>query len=434
MEREVAGKARLALAVIMLATLGSSLAGCAKAQDDGTLIQSSVKRDESPKVVAIDLEAVVAGNTAFAFDLYQFLREQDGNMFYSPYSISVALAMTYAGARGETEQEMARTLHFALAQERLHPAFNALDLDMARRSETVPEIEQEGERLRLHIANSLWGQMGYNFLDEFLDLLALNYGAGMRLVDYANAPEESRLKINQWVSDHTEEKIEDLIPKDLITPATRLVLANAIYFNASWLEPFEEENTHEGIFYLLDGSQVAVPMMSQTTDFRYLDGEGFQAVELPYLGGEMAMVILLPDEGGFEAFEAGLDSERVGTILEGMGSSQVTLAMPKFEFESEFMLGQVLAAMGMPSAFGDADFSGMDGTRNLVIREVVHKAFVSVDETGTEAAAATAVIMFETSAPETPVEMTVDRPFIFMIRDLETGTILFLGRVLNPVG
>ncbi|MGD8760123.1 MAG: serpin family protein, partial [Anaerolineales bacterium] len=296
MEREVKGKVRLALAVIMLATLGSSLAGCGKAQDDSALVQSSVKRDESPQVAAIDLEAVVTGDTAFAFDLYQFIREQDGNLFYSPYSISVALAMTYAGARGETAEEMAQTLHFTLPQERLHPAFNALDLDLTRRSETVTEVEQEGERLRLHIANSLWGQSGYDFLAEFLDLLALNYGAGMRLVDYANAPEESRLMINQWVSDQTEEKIEDLIPSGLITPATRLVLANAIYFNASWLEPFEEENTREGIFYLLDGGQVTVPMMSQITDFRYLDGEGFQAVELPYLGSEMAMVILLPDE------------------------------------------------------------------------------------------------------------------------------------------
>jgi serpin B len=396
--------------------------------------QSEVERDASPDVASQDLAELAGGNSAFAFDLYQFLKEgrPGDNLFYSPYSISLALAMTYAGARGETEGQMADALHFALTQERLHPAFNALDLELTSRGEGAEG--KDGEGFRLNIANAIWGQAGFQFLPDFLDTLAENYGAGLRLLDFANAPEESRITINDWVSNQTEGRIEDLIPPGLITELTRLVLTNAIYFNAAWNTPFEPELTEDGPFHTLDGGQTTVPMMRQTESLGYARGSGYQAVELPYDGRELSMVILLPEAGQFEAFEGALGFEQVENILEDLTYQQVALTMPKFEVESDFSLAGALAALGMQHAFtADADFSGMTGGRDLFISDVVHKAFVSVDEAGTEAAAATAVVMELTSAmPEEPVEVRVDRPFVFLIRDIETGAILFVGRVVDP--
>ncbi|MBN2187622.1 MAG: serpin family protein, partial [Dehalococcoidia bacterium] len=276
-------------------------------------------------------------------------------------------------------------------------------------------------------------QEGYEFLSEFLDVLAENYGAGLRPLDFASAPEESRITINDWVSDQTEGRIEDLIPQGLINALTRLVLTNAIYFNAAWQYPFEEAATVDGTFHVLGGGEVTVPMMRQTESFSYAEGDGYQAVELPYDGRELSMVILLPEAGQFNDFEDSLDVRQVEAIVKDLESGRVALTMPKFEFESSFGLKESLAAMGMPVAFsGGADFSGMTGNRDLFIADVVHKAFVSVDEAGTEAAAATAVIMQLTAMPEEPVEVTIDRPFIFLIRDIETGAILFVGRVANP--
>ncbi len=418
---------RTLLALLML-IIPLSLAGCGQAI---SMAQSDKPRSTSPDVTASELTELVDGNTAFAFDLYQALSEEEGNLFYSPYSISVALAMTYAGARNETEQQMADTLHFTLPQERLHPALNGLDLKLASRGEGAEGKDEEG--FRLNIANSIWGQEDYEFLNEFLDVLAENYGAGLRLLDFINAPESSRITINNWVSDRTEGRIEDLIPQGAIDTLTRLVLTNAIYFNAAWLNPFSEDMTGDGTFHLLDGSEVTVPMMTQTESFGYSEGEGYQAVELPYDGRELSMVILLPNNGEFDDFEGTLDADIVDAITNDLKYRKVQLTMPKFEFESEFSLVNTLAAMGMPVAFsGAADFSGMTGARDLFISDILHKAFVSVDEAGTEAAAATAVIMSLTAAPEQPVEVTLDHPFIFLIRDIETGAVLFVGRVANP--
>jgi serpin B len=420
----------LALAAIVLL----SVIGCGGGVGIG-IAQSDNERVTSPDVAASDLTTLVDGNTAFAFDLYQRLSGGDGNLFYSPYSISVALAMTYAGARGDTEEQMADTLHYVLPQSRLHPAFNALDLELASRGEGAEGKDEKG--FRLNIVNAIWGQEDYQFLAQFLDVLAENYGAGLRLLDFIDEPEKSRITINGWVSDETEGRIEDLIPPGVIDALTRLVLTNAIYFNASWLNPFNEDDTEDGTFHLLDGSDVTVPMMRQTESFGYAKGEGYQAVELPYDGGELSMVILFPDPVSsvvsFDMFEGSLDTDVVNTILNSLAYRQVALAMPKFEFESEFSLVDTLAAMGMPVAFSAAaDFSGMTGTRDLTIAEILHTAFVSVDEAGTEAAAATAVVMKETAMPEPIIEVTINSPFIFLIRDIETGTILFVGRVLNP--
>ena len=397
----------------------------------GDVLQSEKPRDTSPDVTQADSESLVGDNSTFAFALYQRLRTEEGNLFYSPYSISLALAMTYAGARGETEQQMADTLQFNLPQDRLHPAFNSLDIELASRGEGAKG--KDGEGFRLNIVNAIWGQKDYGLLSEFLDVLAENYGAGLRVLDFASAPEESRITINNWVSDQTEDRIEDLIPQGLIDALTRLVLTNAIYFNAAWALPFNEDATSDGTFYLLNGDEVVVPMMRQTESFGYITGDNYQALELLYDGHELSMVILLPQSGRFDAFEASLDLERLNAILGKLERRQVSLTMPRFEFESSFSLRETLAAMGMPAAFsGSADFSGMTGNPDLFIADVVHKAFVSVDEAGTEAAAATAVVMPMAIPPEEPVEVTVNRPFIFLIRDIETGAILFVGRVVNP--
>jgi len=418
------------LTLVLIVLLVLPLIGCNQAAG-GELLMSDKPRETSPDVSEADLALLVEGNTAFAFDLYQALKAKDGNLFYSPHSISVALAMTYAGARGETAEEMAATLQFLLEQDTLHPAFNWLDAELASRGQGAQGKDDEG--FRLNIVNAIWGQEDYQFLSEFLDVLAENYGAGLRILDFINETEESRLAINDWVSDQTEERIEDLIPEGVITSLTRLVLTNAIYFNAAWAYPFDDKVTANGPFYLLDGGQVTVPMMKQTEAFGYTDGDGYQAVELLYDGDELSMVIMLPDDGQFEAFEEGLQADRISDIIDSLQLAEVALTMPQFEFDSEFSLKDTLADMGMPVAFSDAaDFSGMTGKRDLYIAEVVHKAFVAVDEAGTEAAAATAVVMELTAIPDPPVEVTLDRPFVFLIRDIETGAILFVGRVMNP--
>jgi len=396
----------------------------------GEVIRSEKQRLTSLDVPGDDLAELEAGNSAFAFDLYQMLSgEQDGNLFYSPYSISLALAMTYAGARSVTEEQMAETLHYTLPQARLHSAFNALDT-------ALTSHDEEGEDgFQINIANAIWGQEGYEFLSAFLDTLAENYGAGLRTQDFVNEAEAARQTINRWVSDQTEEKIKGLIPQGALGAATRLVLTNAIYFNGKWVTPFEKSKTHDGTFNLMDRSTVTVPMMTQTGWIEYAEGVGYQAASLPYRGTDMAMVFVLPEEGRFVEIEDAFSPELLASIMESFESQQVKITVPKFTFESAFSVAESLIEMGMPSAFGGADFSGMTGNRDLFISDVLHKAFVAVDEEGTEAAAATAVIMELSAIIEEPaVVMKLDRPFLFVIRDNSTGTILFLGRVLNPEG
>ncbi len=416
------------LLALTVSGCSSSLAPGTSNPSDITLIQSKVQRETSPQVATTALSELSAGNSAFALDMYQAVRDQDGNLFFSPYSISLALAMTYAGARGNTERQMAGTLHFTLPQDQLHPAFNALDLQLSQHDSP----NQDKGSFQLNIANSLWGQAGTSFRPEFLDVIARNYGAGLRSVDFINDSnrEQSRSMINQWVSDQTAGKIKDLIEKGVLTENTRLVLANAIYFKADWTVPFSK-STRNDPFTLLNGEQVNVPTMSRRTDTGYAVGPGYQAVELNYKGDRIRMVILMPAPDQFDTFERSLDDARVNAILQALKSNDIELAMPKFNYEASLTLAETLAKMGMPDAFtpGTADFSGMDGLRDLDISDVIHKAFVAVDELGTEAAAATGVVVGITSMPMT---VSIDRPFIFLIRDVETGTILFMGRVLDP--
>jgi serpin B len=395
-----------------------------------TIAKSNLQRVTSPNTSPADIQTLVQNNNAFALDLYQSLHAQDGNLIYSPYSISLALAMTYAGARSETESQMAQTLHF-LPQAQLHPAFNALDLQLAARGKAQSKEEQP---LQLNIANAVWAEQTYPFLQSFLDTIALNYGAGVRLADFINQHEAVRKEINQWVSDQTKDKIKDLIPEGVLSSDTRLALVNAIYFKADWLDPFDPDSTEDAPFHLLDGSEASVPMMNQDTFIPYAKGDGWQAIELPYQGNTAAMDIIVPDEGHFAEIESKLDYETASAILDSFQPASVALAMPKFKFESEFSLADQLATLGMPDAFNPdkADFSGMTEKNDLSISAIIHKAFVAVDEKGTEAAAATAVIVGVTSAPVSGVTLTIDRPFIFFIRDIPTRQILFVGRVLNP--
>ncbi|MCX7844935.1 MAG: serpin family protein [Candidatus Bipolaricaulota bacterium] len=385
-----------------------------------------------------DLAQVVSGNNWFALDLYRYLtRGSTENLVFSPYSIYSALAMVYAGARGETAQQMGQALHFALPDTRLHAAFKALRLALVQAEEASQE---PGERLsKLRVANALWGQEGRPFLPAFVDALAQNYGAGLYRVDFAGNPERARLTINAWVAEKTEGRVPELLGPEDIQDITLLVLTNAIHFFASWHYAFNERWTYPEPFYPLEGSQILVPMMHQTELFGYCEGSDYQAVELPYRGrdespGPFSMVILLPRPGRFLDFERSLTRERLERILGQLAPKDVALSLPKFRFKAKFRLREALEALGMPLAFStQADFSGMDGTYDLCIDNVIHEAFVAVDEAGTEAAAATAVVMrFKATPGSSVVLMKVDRPFLFLIREKGTGVILFLGRVTNP--
>lgn len=400
---------------------------------DIEILQSDLPRDMSPEPGPGELDAVVAGNNQFAFDCYGQVKEETGNIFFSPVSISFAFAMCYAGANGNTETEIAQTMHFTLPENNLHNAFNALELALTTEPEN-PDPNR-GEELKLHIANSTWGQKDYYFVPDFLDILAQYYGAGMNLVDFISDPEACRLLINDWVSQKTGDRIQDLLPPGSISSLARLVLTNAIYFKANWLVPFDEDETRDGDFYLLDGGSVTVPIMNQVIDTSYTEVPGeYQAVKLGYQGTKQnSMVIILPEEGRFESVENSLSSDTFNGIVQAMGRYKVTLAVPKYEYEWESPLKSTLRSLGMVDAFvdGQADFSGINGQRDLIIHDVYHKAFVAVDEIGTEAAAATAIVVGVTSVPP-PAAMTINRPFIFAIYNDDTGAILFLGRVMQP--
>ena len=394
------------------------------------VVKSDEPRIASPDVTDTQLSTLVSGNNNFAFNLYQQLKKNStGNLFYSPYSISTALAMTYAGAAGDTAKQMSTALQFTLPQAQLHPAFNQLALDLASRGQNAQGTG--GKSFSLNIANALWGQQDYQIQSAFLNTLAQNYGAGMNLLDFINAPENSRVTINNWVSSQTNNRINDLLPQGSIDSLTRFVLTNAIYFDAAWQDPFPK-STGDGTFNLLDGSAVIVPMMSREGGYNYIKANGYQAIELPYSGNEIAMDIIMPDAGKFTAFESSMTADKVNGIIASLQNSFMALTMPKFSFDSSFSLKSALSALGMPIAFSDtnADFSGITGNTDLHISDVVHKAFVAVDEEGTEAAAATGVVIGLAAMPE--YSMTVDQPFVFLIRDIQTNSILFIGRVLNP--
>jgi serpin B len=392
-------------------------------QPPGTFVGANVERELEPDVSAEARARLIDDKTAFALDVYHRLRETEENLFFSPFSVSLTLAMIYGGARSETEAQMAQAAHFGLSQDDLHPAYNWLE-------STLEGRDRGSDAFRLSIVNATFGQEGQDFLPGYLDLLARNYGAGMALMDFRNEPEDARHAINDWVADQTADRIPSLLPEGSISPATVLVLINAVYFKAGWHTPFKANRTESGRFRAAGGA-VTVPMMSGEPKLAsYAQGDGFQAVALPYLGEAFEMVMIMPDEGRFEEIESRLDGALLATLLGSLEHTRISVTMPRFEIRTRVTMNEILQELGMTDAFTSAaDFSGIDGRRDLYLSLVQHEAFVRVDENGTEAAAATAGGIDLTSLPHPVI---IDKPFLFLIRDVETKSVLFLGRVMNP--
>jgi serpin B len=394
-----------------------------------TAAQAHADEKQQPPRITPDVLKASADSNAFALDLYAQLRTEKGNVFFSPYSISTALAMTYAGARGDTATEMAKVLHFSQPPAQLHPAVADL-----LRLHAGPS-----HGYQLSVANALWGQKNYGFLPDFLNLTRKHYGAGLFEVDFVRNAEGARQAINSWVEKQTQNRIKQLVPPEVLNPNTRLVLTNAIYFKGTWQRTFSKHATRKEPFHLTATEKVAAPLMNRLGFYRYHDGADFQALELPYKGDDLSLVVLLPRKvDGLADFEKGLTAPRLKKWLAALDAQEVLVTLPKFTFSQGFELSDVLRKLGMVAAFdrGRADFSGMCGSRKeLFIAAVLHKAFVDVNEEGTEAAAATAVITEKKEAakePPPPPVFRADHPFVFLIRDRRTDGILFVGRVTDP--
>jgi len=393
----------------------------------------------APKAVASDAEMAAAakGDSEFALALYAKIKG-NGNVMVSPASARIALAMTYAGARGTTAEQMAKVL--AIPNDpKTHDAFGAITGQWhswaGQKVEKTPEDPTQPFTLR--VANRLFGQQGRPFVPAYLTLLSDKYAAPLSQVDFKTAAEPSRKHINGWVEDHTEKRIKDLLPAGSVNASTRLVLVNALYFKADWINKFEKTRTADADFEKTPKSKVKVPMMSKLDRFQYAETPDAQVLEMGYRGAPVAMTIVLPKaRDGLAKLEGSLSPAVLSGWIGKLASERVNVRLPRFKVESSFQLASVLGALGMTDALdpNKADFSGMDGTKDLFIGEVIQKTFCAVDEAGTEAAAATAVMMRATAAPAPtpPKEFLADHPFLFMIRDTKTGSLLFMGRVAEP--
>ena len=384
---------------------------------------------QAPETAAASA-AVAKANNAFACDLYGKLRQKKGNLFFSPISVSAALAMTYAGAKGDTATQMNAVLHFPFSREKLHPAYGAF-------LEHLGAIQENGN-VQLGIANSLWPKEGFRLLENYTDLLRGTYGVDVTPVDYSQS-EAARKTINGWVEEKTRGKITNLIPPGVFTPDTRLTLVNAVYFKGDWQLKFDKAQTQDGPFFTGAGKTVQTPLMRQVNHFKHGQQDGLQLLELPYAGGELSMLILLPEEktqAALNSLESALSAERIALWQGQMSMSEVDLLLPKFRITwGAESLKNPLQALGLTNAFtSTADFSGMTGNRDLFIQEILHKAFVDVHEEGTEAAAATGAVMAVLSEEPPPVRFHADHPFLFLIQDTATGAILFMGRMSEPAG
>jgi serpin B len=378
---------------------------------------------------------LVRGNNEFALDLYGRLASGDGNRFLSPFSISCALAMTYAGARGETAAQVAKAMHFNLPPDRLHAAFGRLIADLYSRNDS--KAAPGGARpVELLTANAIWTQSGERILADFQKLIESDYQGGLYPVDFRQAPAAAGQYINHWVEEQTRGKIKDLIKPQHINSRTVVILTNAIYFKALWASPFAAQLTKPDDFQVRPAEKVRVDMMHLSGRFRYAEDAAVQVLELPYQGENLSMVVVLPRaKDGLGALESSLSLAKLDGWLNSLAQRRVEISLPRFKLTAEAELKDALSALGMPAAFvaGEADFSGMTGTRELVISAVLHKAFVEVEEKGTEAAAATGVVMARASvALAPPPVFRADHPFLFLIRDNRNGTILFLGRLVRP--
>lgn len=389
----------------------------------------------------IDEQIIVKGNNEFALDLYGKLQSTEGNLFFSPYSVYTALAMVYAGARGQTETQMAQVMHFPFIPAKHEMTSSVLVSDRKRFAslygKIIKDINDRGQKggYELNTANALWGQQSYQFLREYIDLIETEYGGKLTEVDFVNAVETARATINQWVEEKTNQKIKELIKPGVLGAMTRLVLTNAIYFKGNWASQFDKDRTRQAPFTLLNGDKIDVPMMNKTEEFPHMATENFQTLELPYVDNELSMIIFLPNEpDGLGDFEKSLTIENLTLWLNQLEKHKVIVSVPKFKMTSQFGLASVLKSMGMTDVFtSSADLSGINGKRNLFISAVIHKAYVDVNEEGTEAAAATAVaVRLLSAAPDRMPVFRADHPFLFLIRDNNSGCILFIGRVMNP--
>jgi serpin B len=414
--------------MLALALIVTSCAPTAPSDDDIQLVAADLPRAAASEE---DARAAATGINDFGLELYRQLAADNDNLVLSPASIALALGMARAGARGATADEMDVVLRDIAADE--HAAWlNALDRALTGRSGTFTDGLGERHEVALRIANAPFAQRDWAIEAAYLEALATRFGAGLRLVDYIGQTEAARRAINGWVEEQTEGRIPELIGAGVLDSSVRLTLVNAIYLKAPWLTPFVPEATRAAAFTRLDGSTIEVPMMSAGLQVGYAAGDGWRAIELPYTGEALAMTVIVPDD--LAAFEAQLSPARLDSIIGGLATRQVALTFPRFSIETKAELVELLAALGMPSAFDPAraDFSGITAEERLFISDVIHQANIDVDEAGTEAAAATAVVMRDSGAPGDPVSLDVDRPFLFALRDLPTGAVLFLGRVVDP--
>jgi serpin B len=370
------------------------------------------------------------GNNSFAFDLFQDLNQENtGNLIYSPYSIWLAFSMIYAGAQGDTESQLADVFHF-LDQESQHVTLNAIDQRLQALT-ALQAAENDGTPFQLEVSNAVWSQEGYAINPSYLNLLATQYGAGLGMLDFQKSADSAREAINAWVDKRTNGRIKEIAVPGSISEDTRLVLTNAILFKASWAYKFDGQATVAGSFNLIDGTQVTTPFMHLKAALDTFESEDYRAVRLPYVNYKAEMWIILPDEGRFETVQDELGSELIQAIQGQAQMGDVTLTLPKFDFESDIPLNEPLTSMGLTEAFCPAgDFRGIAEDGGLCIGQAVHKANITVDEQGTEATAATMAAMPVSIMQE--IELKVDRPFLFAILDRDSGLILFLGQVLDP--
>lgn len=427
---------RLAVAAFVAAALsgcGSSVAGVGSG-GTGPVASSTLPRNVDPQVSDADLAAVVAGNTTFALNVFpQLDTNANDNTFFSPYSITMAFAMLAPGANGTSLSQIEQAMSFTLPQDRLNPAFDKLDLLLS--SEATGKVVDGVHMPILKNANAVWAQKGMSFLQTYLDTLAVNYGAGVHIVDFANTIAAS--DINKWVAQQTDNKIQNLIPQGGLSSATRMVLTNALWFKAGWAYPFPTNSTANNLFTNRDGSSSSVPFMTNDLGVPYAQADGCQAIDIPYAENNLSMLILMPTPGTFDQFAASLTPAVLADITTQAaandGKYYIAFSMPKFTFTQSADIGPLLQSLGMTDPFDPnlADFSGIDGLHDLYVQNVYHQAYISVDEQGTEAAAATAIVIPPTGIITPNLTLAIDHPFIFLIRDRQTGLILFMGKVVK---